>query len=260
MPYGRGTMRTRSPLSLLPLLAFAVLPVGCSDRTADLQQQIMALRAEAERARADLQKAEGELERLRGHEPRAPATAEIDRSALESGYEAAARALREQVQQQLTEAQVERFTLFRPQFEEFPHRSEFSMEVRTGGRRLQIDRIPVKATAQGRWVFPSAAEVASRIEQARNAPATPTSPNVAEPSSPDRPPEVVAPTPSNETVVLDWGDARGTASSRSGAASGREPPAPRPPPAGGRTPASADRPSTPVQVMPAQRDVLIHFP
>ncbi len=237
------------------MLALAVLSAACSDRSADFQRQVMSLREELERAHADLRRAEGEIENARNKTTDAPASsapAELDRAALESSYEAAARTLREQVQQQLSDAQIEGFTLYRPQFEEFPHRSEFSMEVREGERRLRVDRIPVKATAHGQWVFPSVAEVVARIRQAGDTRPAGRGAQVAAEDRGTVQAGVRGPLGAEATVVIDWGEANRASPPRSAAS--RAPDAA--PPA---APAPPDRPAAPAQVMPAQRDVQIKF-
>lgn len=254
----------------LAALALLALP-GCSDRTADLQQQITSLQNELERAHAEAAAAQKQLAEAT---PPSSETAgrsgggTVSREEIERSYEEAARVFRSGLESQMPEAQLGNFTLYKPQVEEFPHRSEFSMEVRLRGKPVQIDRIPVKAGLDGKWTFPTVAEVGALIERLKSAPpsilnttsiapdssaastASASAPAVRTESS------IAAPAASNQTVVVQWGDAPASPP----AASPQAPPpparsyAPAPPP-----PGAPREPAGPTKVMPASRDVQIKF-
>lgn len=245
------------------LFGAAALLSGCSDQSADLQRQLVALREEFDRSQAELQNANRELSQLRSQKESAPAAAAstggvANREQLDRSYEAAARDLRGEVEKQVTDVKMENFTFFKPQYEEFPHRSEFSMEVRIGDRKVQIDRIPVKTSVDGKWVFPTATEVAARIERAKStaasAPASTTTrphPAVAVPSGP---------TPATQTVVIQWDPPSGVSAMREPDRGAPPPPSALQQPSTPQQPsAPSAQPSTPNAVMPVQRDVQIKF-
>jgi uncharacterized small protein (DUF1192 family) len=264
------------PVGLL-LSALAVLSLaGCSDRTADLQQQITSLQNELDRARAEVEAAQKQL--AEAPQPTSGGSAKssgsgdagnsgaTSREAVERNYEDAARVFRTDLEAQLPEVQMGNFTLYRPEVELFPYRSEFSMEVRLRGKPLQIERIPVKAGLDGKWTFPTVTEVGSLIERVKNSPpptfstasaapqpgAAPAGGAPAPESRPDT--SIAAPAAANQTVVVQWGDAPAGRPAAS-------PDAPSPARAGNpaAAPAPAAPPAGPTKVMPASRDVQIKF-
>lgn len=257
-------------------LALAVLTVlflpGCSDRTADLQQQITSLHNELDRARAETRAAQEQLAEATSAASSKGSSAsgsDTDGGAVARNYEEAARVFRTTLESELPDVQMGNFTLYKPEVEKFPFRSEFSMEVRLRGKPLQIDRIPVKAGLDGNWMFPTVSEVGALIERLKNAPpsglanagppqeasrsfnSTPT-PSAGQPAV-----GVTAPAMSDQTVVVQWGDAPvvqtpanpQTASPVRGASS----------PAADPMPVVPRGSAEPTKVMPVSRDVQIKF-
>lgn len=230
---------------------------ACTDPSADLQRRVTFLQDELDRARAELDAANGRL--AAAAESAAPGASESEtalRDQMKRSYETAAREFRAELQSRLGDAKMD-FELYQPRIESFPHRSEFSVEAQIDGKPIQVKNIPVRAGYDGRWLFPSVSEVAGLIEQAKNAPASAQASTAPEaPAPPPRSgsraadPGVAAPSPSNQTVVIQWGG---------GADASRPAPRESAPAPAERAPAPSPRDATPAPVMPSSRDVFIKF-
>jgi hypothetical protein len=263
-------------LPLLPALGLALGLTGCSDANVDLQQQIAVLKDELEKAKSEKSKTAAQPPEEKPAKSSAP-----DQETLKQNYEVAGRALRAALEKELSGVQLESFTLYQPKLEPHPHRSEFSMEFKTGGVKFTLDRIPVKGALDGTWFFPSVDALMAQIERVKavaqteqtralntvSTPQTRSAPAPAPAQSGGR--ELSSPATANKTVSIEW-DSQSSAPAPAAAPAGLQPPrvaparppmqeAPAPVPRPQEPSQSPSRPGTPNSVMPAQREVQIKF-
>lgn len=224
----------------LPAVLVLAPMCGCTDRSADLQRRITHLEDELDRARAEGEAATtADAEQPIEGESETAVLARIARS-----YEAAASRFGTELKAQLGGAEIG-LSSDKPRIESHPFQSVFSLEIRSDGKPVQIRDIPARGSFDGRWSFPSVAEVRAMIEQAK-------APVVARAAREVRPAAsgVAAPSASDQTVVIDWGGGSG------GIAGAAAPlPAAAPAPAPATAPAAAE----PTRVMPSSKDVYIKF-
>jgi len=243
---------SKSPWAPAALLLGTLALCGCSDANVDLQRQITVLREELERTRQEA--AAHPSPSAPRNDPAPTAQAVADSNTVQSKYEAAGRSLRSDLEQRLSGEQLENFTLYQPQFEPFPFKSEFSMEFRSAGHHFTIDHIPVKASADGAWVFPTVESILTQIEKAKTATLAQKqkeepipSPAPAPQRGANRPEaastkETTAPAAANKTIVVRW----------------EAGPAPKGG-SGGTAPGATGTNTAPAQIMPSQRDVQVKF-
>ena len=190
------------------------------------------------------------------------------RDAVEQSYSASVTAFRKDLDANLKDFRVESCTTHSVQMpaEFYPYTSQLSLAlVSADGKNFTTD-IPVKADITGKWVFPTVAEVAQRIEKVNHAASAAAT---SSRSTAQRQPAAGQPAPYMKvdgTFVIQWPDSKTNAprpaaetpapaeSTPTTAASAPPPPRPQPTP--------AQPPSQPGAnpVMPVDRDVQIQFP
>ncbi len=253
-------------LAEIALLGAASGLWGCSDANVDLQRQITVLRDELERVKKEKAAQAPQPEEKKEQKPAAHPGADLQ--TVKSNYESTGRALRADLEKRLSDTQLESFTLYQPKMDPYPHKSEFSMEFRSGGSRFSLDHIPVKATAEGAWAFPSADSILAQVEKIKSSAAAERpqasvsagARSASRAGQPD-PREVSAPAASSKTVVVGWesrgGPAQSQPQNQNSPAGAPVKVVPASSPAGQS--AHPTNSPTPSSVMPAQREVQIKF-
>lgn len=260
------------PLALLAgsLLSAFVL-TGCEEGSTQLEERINQLHSELEKTQGELQdakralaNAKDELEQAKNSSKPASDSGGgvIDKTKLEESYMASAKDMRKELESKLKGFVIETCTLHNVRMPENvqPYNSDISLALRsTSGNRPYRVTLPVKADFTGKWIFPSADEIVARVEASKNGIVaenqTSAPGSVTNTSFGAQPAPVME---SNGTVVVQWPGANNstTASAPAPAPAPSYDPAPRTAPA----PApSSNNPSSPAQVMPVNKDVLIKF-
>ena len=263
-------MRFLCRRSLWVLVAVGL--AGCSEDPG-LQERVNRLQAEMQEKDRQLQETQAAVERTKAELKSARAAANkptpaadkpaapsfLPKEQVNDGYTAASKELQRRVAGELKSYAVEgciEYPVTMPT-DERPYRSKVVLLVRSDAGRSYRLEFPVSADGSGKWVFPTANDVAgaladSRTQDANNnsantTAAIPTRSTPANNNGGSRPPgQNPPPVPgqtSNETRVIDWGDGRSTNRPN-------RPPNDSASPPPGRSPASA---------MPSDKDVQIHW-
>ena len=232
---------------------------GCSEDPG-LQERVNRLQAETQEKDRQLQEAQGTLEKTKAELKSARAAANratatpppafLPKEQVDDGYTAASKELQRRVAGDLKSYTVEdciEYPVTMPT-DERPYRSKVALLVRSEAGRSYRLEFPVSADAGGKWVFPSADDVAGALADSRTPDAGPA---VASSSPTPRSPHPAAQNTASlvpgqtsaETRVIDWGDGRSTNTANRPATN-----------AGTPTPGRSPTPA-----MPADKDVRIHW-
>jgi hypothetical protein len=252
-----------SQVPQLVALGIALSIPACSDANVDLQKQITVLKDALEKAKAEKTALEAT--------PREEGTTRpsySDPEALKQNYEVAGRGLRSALEKQLKGVQVESFTLYNPKLELYPHRSEFSIELKSGEMKFNLDRIPVKCSIEGTWIFPSLEVIVAQIERVK---ALARVERAGASNSPVKQQPRSAPDPSqtgvrdlsssiatNKTVSIEW-DTHGSAPPTTAQKVGLQPRSVPESKQSRQEEPPATRQGSPNSVMPAQQEIQIKF-
>lgn len=265
-----------APAGALTLLgAGALLALaGCFDNDPGLQERLVRTQADLQEKTRKVQELETALEKARERTPApaetpaaasAPTPAMLTKEQLEETYVAAARAMRQQVESDLSGYKVENCALFKVDMPSvaLPYTSKVALNLRSAAGQPYRLEFPVGADWSGKWTFPATGEIVATLEKAPAQAAAGANGSGAGsrggPSAPARPAGRHVEGPANtsvETVEMTWG-------SNNRRAPGVAAPAPQTPrassvpPAGNPAPAPSSGPARPA--MPSERDVLIQF-
>jgi hypothetical protein len=187
------------------------------------------------------------------------------RETVEQSYSTSVIAFRKELEANLKDFRVESCTTHSVQMpsEFFPFTSQLSLAlVSDDGKNFTTD-IPVKADVNGKWIFPTVAEVTQRIASVRHAASTSAS---SRSSAQKQPAGFETPAPYMKvdgTFVVQWPEAKGATTSAqtplpvantpSVAAATVPPSSPPPHPQPSAQPGAQP-------VMPVNRDVQVQFP
>ena len=198
----RALLRGRWMLALPAVLGMAA--ASCTDRAADLELRLSTLQQELDRTKA-------ELEAANRKETPAPGAALASVSEIESNYDRQLREFRQELEGQMSNGRVNSVTAMHPVIDEKPYTAGFALEATLQGRSVTLDRVPVRAGLDGKWSFPTAAEVLDRLAKGSASAATGASDSRSvatarsSPADP-QPRELVSPMQATQTIRIDWGD------------------------------------------------------
>ena len=277
------------------LLALAGL-AGCFDNDPGMQEKLIRTQVQLEETKQKLQDATAALDKAQAAlklqaaatPAPAPTPSAPTREQLNDGYIAAAKAMRDQLKNELSGYSILNTRLFEVNtVAALPYTSKVSIALRSDkGQQYKLE-LPVGADAAGKWKFPTTQEILdgigkipSKAVAANNPPAGNSMggqrPGSFEPRGQDRsagPPPIGGVGDSNvETVPLTWSPSQ-TRSANPDRPQSTMPVQPPPPPS-----ASADRnasqhvpapsrpvvpppgqPAQPAPAMPADQSVLVTF-
>ena len=166
-------MRARE---LVPVFCATFLLASCSDRGQEMEEKVTQMQRQLDEAQKQLQAANQALAaRTPAQTTTQTATTSSSgglpsREVVEESYATSVNAFRKDLETNLKNFRLDSCTTHSVQMptEFFPFTSELSLAlVSSDGKNFTTD-IPVKADMTGKWIFPTVAEVAQRIENAQH--------------------------------------------------------------------------------------------